>query len=118
VVSPSHYITLTAVHLWQNGTGWRAVNDRQGRTEAGASGDDLGGALFVSLPARYRPTGCALGAAAPLTGGLGAFWPPTSSTGYIPVTTISAYTKVECHSLLWYTELMIIRQIGIYENNL
>lgn len=23
MVSPDHYITLTAVHLWQNGTGWK-----------------------------------------------------------------------------------------------
>ena len=42
MVSPDHYITLTAVHLWQNGTGWRGGDRPAEGTEAGASGDDLG----------------------------------------------------------------------------
>ena len=29
-------------HKWQNGTGRRVVIDQQERSEAGASGDDLG----------------------------------------------------------------------------
>ena len=46
------YITLTAVHLWQNGTGWRAVINQQEGTEAGASGDDLDALSLWRTPAR------------------------------------------------------------------
>ena len=77
MVSPDHYITLTEVHLWQNGTGWRAVIDQQEGTEGGASGDDLGAPFSLSAPSEertYSPPplaggGMACGHRAPFGGG-------------------------------------------------